>query len=377
MNNIRSIVFLSNNLTYHQVSFSDAMFKLTAGNYTFIETSEKAKERQKIGQKSFGKAYVLVYWENKEVADSLIREADVVISGSAPEWIVQKRVKTGKLLLRYSERPLKKGMEPLRYPDRLLRWNLQNPFWKPIYMLCASAYAASDYRKFGLFKNKTYKWGYFPEVKRYADPEEMIAQKDSTQILWCGRMLDWKHPDDALVVCRMLKEEGYSFQMSFIGSGEMEDKLRQLTREYDLEDCVFFHGFLTPDEVRSHMEKTGIYLFTSDRQEGWGAVLNESMNSGCAVIACSDVGAVPYLLEEGKNGLTYASGDIQMLCDKLKYLIENPNVQKHFGLKAYQTITTIWNAETAAERLIVLSEAILSKKKNAVPYKTGPCSRAD
>jgi hypothetical protein len=37
---------------------------------------------------------------------------------------------------------------------------------------------------------------------------------------------------------------------------------------------------MPPEEVRVHMEQSNIYLFTSDFGEGWGAVLNEAMNSG-------------------------------------------------------------------------------------------------
>ena len=356
---------------------SAALWSITEGNYTFVETSEKARERQRRGTRSSTKPYVLNYWGNEAQVKELIKEADVVISGSAPEFLVQERVRAGKLLLRYSERPLKKILEAWRYPDRLLRWNWRNPFWKPIYMLCASAYTAPDYRKFGLFRNKTYKWGYFPETKRYADSEGMIAEKDTAEILWCGRFLDWKHPDDVLAVARTLKEEGYSFRIKFIGAGVLEEKLKRLTREYDLEDRVSFLGQMTPEQVRTHMENSGIYLFTSDQQEGWGAVLNESMNSGCAVVASHAIGSVPYLMEDGKNGLIYASGNVQELCDKVRYLLERPDEQRRLGAAAYQTITETWNAESAAERLLILSECLLNNNQPSLPFTSGPCSRAE
>ncbi len=44
-------------------------------------------------------------------------------------------------------------------------------------------------------------------------------------------------------------------------------------------------GAMSPDKVRAYMERADVFLFTSDFNEGWGAVLNESMNSGCAVVA--------------------------------------------------------------------------------------------
>lgn len=377
MRNVKKIVFLSNNFTVHQADLSDALWNITGGNYAFIETSEKARERQKLGNYRPPRPYVLVCWENEKLISKLIKEADVVISGSAPEFLVQERIETGKLLLRYSERPLKKGLELWRYPDRFLRWHWRNPFWKPIYMLCASAYTASDYRKFGLFRNKVYKWGYFPATKRYPDPEKMIASKNETEILWCGRFLDWKHPDDAIEVARILKEDGYAFSLKYIGAGMMENKLRQLVQEYQLEEYVCFLGRMSTDQVREHMETAGVYLFTSDRQEGWGAVLNESMNSGCAVIASRAVGSTPYLLEDGKNGLVYESGNVEQLVEKVKYLLDRPQEQKQLGLAAYRTITETWNAQTAAERLMELSEHFLNGEQTATLFETGPCSRAD
>lgn len=55
-------------------------------------------------------------------------------------------------------------------------------------------------------------------------------------------------------------------------------------------------------KVREHMEDADIFLFTSDYNGGRGAVLNESMNSGCMVAASHAIGSVPFLLEDGKRG---------------------------------------------------------------------------
>ena len=377
MNRIRSVVFISNYLTPHQSALSDALWKITEGNYTFIETIPIEKKTQELGKMPENRPYVLTYSTNKDVASALIRNGDIVISGSAPEHLVRERVKQGKLLFRYSERPLKKGLEIWKYPYRFLRWHWNNPFWKPIYMLCASAYTAQDYGKFGLFKNKTYKWGYFPETKEYPDLNERIERKETTEILWCGRFLEWKHPDDALTVAKWLKDEGYCFRMNFIGTGVLEEKMERLIQEYGLEDCVALLGKMTPEQVRKHMEHAGIYLFTSDRQEGWGAVLNESMNSGCAVIASHAIGSVPYLLEDGENGMVYESGNVEMLYEKVKLLLERPAEQRRLGMTAYETIANVWNAENAAKRFLALSEKLLNGERNTVQFESGPCSHAD
>ena len=54
-----------------------------------------------------------------------------------------------------------------------------------------------------------------------------------------------------------------------------------------------------------------IHLFTSNHLEGWGAVVNEAMNSGCAEVGNSQVGAIPYLIKHKQNGLIYKEGSYE------------------------------------------------------------------
>ena len=70
-----------------------------------------------------------------------------------------------------------------------------------------------------------------------------------------------------------------------VGDGEMREQLKKRAGQEQLTQQVTFTGFQKPEQVRQYMEKAQIFLFTSDYKEGWGAVLNEAMNSGCAEAA--------------------------------------------------------------------------------------------
>ena len=373
------IAFVSNYYNHHQRALSQALYRLTGGNYRFIATSEMRAERKALGygENSLPEFVCLSHKSEQNMAEAMawIRDADAVIAGSAPESMLQARIRAGKLIFRYAERPLKKGDQLHLYLPRFVRWHLHNPPGKPIYMLAASAYTARDYAMFGLFRGKTYKWGYFPEVKKYPDMSALMEQKDPRKILWCGRFIDWKHPDDAIQVAKRLKEEGYRFSMDLIGSGVMADSLQKMIWDLKLEDCVRILGSMKPEQVREHMEKAGIFLFTSDRQEGWGAVLNESMNSGCAVVASHAIGSAPFLIEDDGNGMIYRSGCVEKLHQKVRTLLENPQQQRKLGQRAYETMTELWNAEVAAQRLCQLTENILQGNVNPVQYTNGPCCK--
>lgn len=375
------IVFVSNYFNHHQKSLSDALDRLTDHNFHFIATPKMREERRKFGYGNWElPEYVIEAYTGQDAythAMNAIHGADAVIAGSAPEVYLKQYIKSGKLLFRYSERPFKKGASHIKFLPRYIKWHLQNPHSKPIYMLCASAYTCADYTKYGLWKNKFYKWGYFPECKKYENIKNRIVSKEKKSLLWCGRFLDWKHPDDAIKIAAKLRDDGYDFHLNMIGTGELETHLDEMIQDNHLEEYVSILGSMPPEKVREHMERTSIYLFTSDKQEGWGAVLNESMNTGCAVVASHAAGAVPYLLKNDENGFIYESGNIEELYQKVKDLPDNPDKQKRMGAAAYQTITKEWNAEIAARRLMDLSERILHGEESPDIYTDGPCSNAE
>ena len=376
---IKSIVFLSNYYNHHQSSVARKLNEL-CDDYVFVETGKISAERMKLGWGNEEKPeYVWIYNVCKNECDEKIRNADVVICGSAPDELIEKRLKSGKLTFKYSERFYKTGFPLKKYlRNAAAAWLHHGRFQKyPIYMLCASAYTSADCAKFGNYKNRCYKWGYFPEAKRYENIERIINSKKKNSILWVGRFIDWKHPDTAVRIAKRLKENGYAFEMNIIGTGTMEQKLKNMISDYNLENEVHMLGSMKPEKIREYMEQSQIYLFTSDRNEGWGAVLNESMNSGCAIVASHAIGSVPFLLKNSENGLIYKDGDEEDLYKKVKLLLDKPDLCRQYAANAYSTIINEWNAETAAKRFIELTGSILSGNKRQDLFNDGPCSKAE
>lgn len=372
-----TVVFLSNYLSIHQLPLAQALHRLTEGNFTFVATEPISQERLQFGYPDLDAQYPFVlraYLGQAEQAAAieLTNEADVVIIGSAPWFYLEKRLQQNKLTFLYSERLYKSGYQAWKWPVRMVRFWKKYGRHKSLYLLCASAYTAADFAKTRTFLNKAYQWGYFPQTQAY----ETLPAKEPNTIVWAGRFLDWKHPEHAVEVARRLKAQGYDFHLTMLGNGELLENMQNLVKSQDLDAYVSLPGAVPADAVRGYMEKAQIFLFTSDRNEGWGAVLNESMNSGCAVVACSAIGSVPFLLQTGENGLSYPQGDVDALYAHVKHLLDDPAAREKLGKAAYNTVTDIWSAETAATRLLALSEALLSGDPHPNLYQSGPCSKA-
>lgn len=84
--------------------------------------------------------------------------------------------------------PSEKRLGAPEIPPRMIKWHRWNPSNKPVYLLCASAYAAGDYAKMGLFRGKSYKWGYFPAALPY-DTGTLLPQK--SRAVYSGRAACW------------------------------------------------------------------------------------------------------------------------------------------------------------------------------------------
>lgn len=380
------VTFFSNFLNHHQLPFCLEMKRLIGPGFRFVATEPISKERLELGYKDIDAEYdfcICSYKDqyNYDNAIDLGRKSDVVIVGSAPERFVSDRIREDRrLTFRYSERIFKRGPWSILHPKNVKRLFLKPRTYgnKRLYMLCASAYTASDFAFPRRYFGKTYKWGYFPEAKNH-NLSSLFLGKDNNkvQLLWVGRLVDYKKASDAIAIAERLDKAGYDFNLNIVGIGPCESALRRQIIEKRLADRVYLLGRMHPESVRNYMEHTNIFLITSDYNEGWGAVLNESMNSGCAVVASHAIGSAPYLIRDGHNGLIYEYGNKDMFYERVKYLFDYPHHRDEMGQKAYETIVKTWNAEVAAERLLTLCNEILSGDRSPDLYEDGPCSRAE
>ena len=374
------VAFFSSVLNHHQIEFCDEMYALLGENFSFISTMEMEEQRKKLKYPEYERPYKIKMHENEEEklkGEKLFQEADVVILGVLMEKALRKRLRAGKITFLYKERLFKEKPDFIKYLRSLL-YSIKE-YWpyksKPFYMLAASAYSQPDFKSLGMFSKKTFSWGYFPPLKEYQE-NVLMKNKDSEilKIFWAGRLIDWKHPDHLINVAKRLKENKISFNIDIAGNGPLEDSLQAMIKDNGLENEIVLLGAMPQEKVREYMEKANIYLFTSNREEGWGAVLNEAMNSGCAVVASETAGATNILISDGINGRVYKNDSVDELCNIVLELAKNPEKIRELGLNAYKTMVKEQNAKVAAERFSAVSKAIFEERELPEFY-TGPMKK--
>lgn len=372
-------VFISNYLNHHQIPFCDAMYELLGGSFAFIQTESVERERIEMGWKEKNEQpYLRLYYEEPEACRRLIEDCAVALfGGSDEESYIRSRLEKHQPVIRYSERLYKTGQWKAVSPRGLKKKYQDHTRYRnePVYLLCAGAYVPSDFHIVRAYPEKMLKWGYFPETRIY-DVDKLMRGKKRASLLWAARMIDWKHPELPLKTAKYLKERGCSFHLDMVGGGEMSETVGQLVSAYQIEDVVTLRGYCSPEEVRSLMEQADIYLATSDRQEGWGAVVNEAMNSGCAVVGDHMMGSVPYLICHGENGMIYEDGREEMLFQMTEQLVCDRELCGQLGRNAYKTISGEWNSGNAAKRLTAFCVAQGFLKRADVEWNRADAEQA-
>lgn len=380
------LTIVSNYINHHQIPMSNELYKRLGDDFAFIQTSPMEEDRVKMGWGSEVKdiPYLRLYYEAEKYCADLIMESDIVVFGGVEdESYIKPRLNAGKIVIRASERLYREGQWKSISPrGRKKKYEDHTQYAdSPVYLLCHGAYVASDFNIVHAYPNKKFVWGYFPAVNTYNLDNLFFKKlhvdslgKTQVRLLWAGRFLKLKHPEYAVRAAKYLKEQKISFHLDMVGAGALEETLRRMVERYRLENDVTLHGFVPPQSVRRFMEEADIFLFTSNYLEGWGAVLNESMNSACAVVAGHGIGAVPFLLKHGENGFVYKTGHFKEFREYVLRLCEDGALRKQLGINAYNTIIEKWNPKEAADRLYCFSEGLLKGEVNT--WEDGPLSAA-
>ena len=132
-------------------------------------------------------------------------------------------------------------------------------------------------------------------------------------LIYVGRLTYQKNPQRLLRLCARLKESKPDLKVAIVGTGELEEELKALSQELNLEDTVHFLGF-QPNPIK--MVACSKAMILTSRWEGTPMCALEAMALGTPVVSTPSDG-MKDLLTDGVSGYLTES-DEQMAVDLLK-----------------------------------------------------------
>jgi glycosyltransferase involved in cell wall biosynthesis len=177
-------------------------------------------------------------------------------------------------------------------------------------------------------------------------------------ILFMGRLEKIKGVDILIRSIPFVANSIPDVHLYIAGSGEEEGKLKHLVKKLDIGENVTLLGFVSEDEKWSYYKSTDLCVVPS--VEGpFGIVLLEAMACGKPVIA-SNVGGIPYIVEDGKTGLLFECGDIEGLTEKVSTLLQNKEMREKMGAEGLEKAKE-FSWDMIAERTVELYKEVISE----------------
>ncbi len=169
-------------------------------------------------------------------------------------------------------------------------------------------------------------------------PSESPKRADAgVRIIYVGSLIPKKGVQDLLHAI-----SGQSFNqaiLDIVGEGFYAEDLKKLAGSLGISYRVNWRGLASPDEVSRFMRSSDILCLPS-HTEGSPNVVKEAMSCGLPVVA-TRVGGVPDLVEDNQTGYLCGVSEIGDLSEKLKLLIDDPDLRQSFGANARKRILTL------------------------------------
>ncbi len=194
------------------------------------------------------------------------------------------------------------------------------------------------------------------DTQKDALRKEMIGDRFRTIIITVGRLAEVKGYQHLIQAFDLLSKDHPDAALVLVGSGSLEQKLREQAKSLGLVDSIIFLG--ARNDVPDLLAASDIYV-NSSLWEGLPCTVLEGMAAGLPVVA-TNVGDNARVVVNG-TGLIVPPAQPQFLCEALSRLVAQPSLRQHMGLAARAHVTTDYDLNRWSEQLLNLYGAILPR----------------
>lgn len=160
-----------------------------------------------------------------------------------------------------------------------------------------------------------------------------------------GRLHPDKDQTTLIKAFSLFHEHNKTAKLVIMGSGRLEQELKQLAERLDIHNSVMFTGLI--ENAASYFKMFDVYVSSSLR-EPFGIVLLEAMNAGVPIV-CSDTGGAPEVV--GETGYYFKQGNIENLAEVLQIFFRLGDKEKQeLGKQVNARLVTHFTTDASCEQ---------------------------
>jgi glycosyltransferase involved in cell wall biosynthesis len=202
-----------------------------------------------------------------------------------------------------------------------------------------------------------------PAERTYITPNYIDASKvkPSTEVgsyaAFLGRIAQEKGLWTLLRAFEMLPHR----RLKIAGRGPVEAELRQYVQQRGIQNIEFV-GFKSDESKQEFLRNSAFLILPSECYEQMPISILEAFASGKPVVA-ADLGSIPYIVEDGKNGLLYKVGNATDLANKADFLLANPEMILRMGHYARHLIDTRYSPSHGRQLLVDIFQRVVGQRR--------------
>jgi len=153
-----------------------------------------------------------------------------------------------------------------------------------------------------------------------------------------GMLQEWKGQHVFIEALHLIKQWGLPFHASIAGTEPFgargyEQRLRQMVRDFGLEEMVSFVGFVS--KPYDYLTQLDVAVHASIEPEPLARVVVEAMLVGTAVVATNG-GGIPEVVEHEQTGLLVPMGDAVGMARAIGRLLQDGELRQRLATAAQQ-----------------------------------------
>jgi alpha-maltose-1-phosphate synthase len=176
------------------------------------------------------------------------------------------------------------------------------------------------------------------------------TKTEDKTILFFGLIRDYKGLDYLIKAVAIISPLIPDLKVIIAGDGDFSGYSKTID-EYNLHSHFEIHNRFIPDEEVSYFFQRSSVVILPYIDASQSGIIPIASSFKKPVIA-SDVGSIPEVIDNGKNGLIVPPRDSKALANAIVTLLTNPQLRKEMGENAYNKMKIFYNWDIIAKKTL-------------------------
>jgi glycosyltransferase involved in cell wall biosynthesis len=177
-------------------------------------------------------------------------------------------------------------------------------------------------------------------------------------VLYVGRLVPVKNVASLLLAFSEVRKHVQGIRLLLLGTGEEKARLLELALTTDISQVTEFKGQVDPRDVSKYMIGADVFVLPS-LSEGSPSVIVEALAAGTPILA-SNVGGVPELVRDGKEGFLFQPGNVNQMSYLLSRMLRDGRLRRRMS-KAARIRARGFSMDRINDMIFELSVSVMSR----------------